>query len=155
MTSGGTKQRGRAERAERERVGAVMRRDFVTVRSDEPLSEAIGIMRMGRMRHLLVERGGKLAGILTYREIQERELQRLEEASASAVRPAPRELAVEEAMLDSPYVVTPDTPLRVAAARMTQLGVGCLPVVEVADGDGRLVGLVTESDLLRAAYRAA
>ena len=55
-------------------------------------------------------------------------------------------------MLDSPYVVTPETPLRVAASRMARLGIGCLPVVEPGEHGGRLVGLVTESDLLRAAF---
>jgi CBS domain-containing protein len=152
MTRARRRQREGVERTDR--IGAVMRRHFVTVRSDEPLSEAIGIMRMGRLRHLPVERGGKLVGLLSYRDLQERELERLEAAEACAA-PAALEVAVEEAMLDSPYIVTPDTPLRVAAARMTQLGVGCLPVVEVADGDSRLVGLVTESDLLRAAYPVA
>jgi CBS domain-containing protein len=153
MTPARPRQRKRVKRAEC--VGAVMRRDFVTVRSDERLSEAISIMRMGRLRHLLVQRDGRLVGVLTYRDLQDRELERLGAGGAAALPAQGFDVAVEEAMLDSPYVVNPDTPLRVAAARMTQLGVGCLPVVEVADGDGRLVGLVTEADLLRAAYPVA
>jgi len=129
-----------------------MRRDFVTVRVDESLSEALGIMRMARLRHLVVERSGQLVGVLSYRDLQDLEIQRLKgDPTADPVGP-PHSLAVEEAMLDSPYVVDPDTPLHVAASRMTGLGVGCLPVVEADEEGGRLVGLLTESDLLRAAF---
>ena len=54
-------------------------------------------------------------------------------------------------MSGSPYVVDPQTPLRLAAERMTRLHVGCLPVVEEDAGRARLVGVLTEADLLRAA----
>lgn len=138
------------------RVGDVMRRDFVTVSADGKLAEALEIMRMGRLRHLLVERQGRLAGVLSYRDLQDREIERLSGSVSKPPDPTP-ELPVEQAMLESPYVVHPDTELRIAASRMARLGIGCLPVVEASgeDGGGRLVGIVTESDLLRAAYPLA
>lgn len=50
--------------------------------------------------------------------------------------------------MTSPVItVTPDVPIRVAAALMVSHGFTALPVV---DGDRRLVGIVTEADLLRA-----
>jgi acetoin utilization protein AcuB len=128
-----------------------MHRNFVTVPAHESLREALSIMRLARLRHLLVEREGLLVGILSYRDLQDQTLARLEEAPAPG-RSDVHSVAVEEAMMDSPYVVTPETPLHEAASRICQLRIGCLPVVERTDAGAELVGLVTESDLLRAAY---
>lgn len=131
-------------------VAEVMRRDFVTISAEEPLSAALGTMRMARLRHLIVvEKDGRLAGVLSYRDLQERELNRL--ARVAAPRPPPVQV-VEEAMTQAPYIVTPDTPLELAAARMCQLRIGCLPVVVPAPEGAQLVGVLTESDLLGAAY---
>ncbi|MDJ0867333.1 MAG: CBS domain-containing protein [Myxococcota bacterium] len=127
-----------------------MRRDFVAVPAGEPLAEALGTMRLARLRHLLVERDGKLAGILSYRDLQDLELERLARDGPAGAPRTP--VAVEEAMMASPYVVTPETPLASAASRMCQLRVGCLPVVSPGASGGELVGIVTESDLLDAAY---
>ena len=110
-------------------------------------------MRCGRLRHLVVERDGYLAGILSYRDLQDRALGWGPPEQPDAM-PAPTSVpAVSEAMMASPYVIAPETDLSAAAARLTDLHVGCLPVVEREEAGPRLVGLVTEADLLRAAYR--
>lgn len=49
-------------------------------------------------------------------------------------------------MTRSPIGVTPGTPVESAAALLSEYRIGCLPVVE----DGELVGILTESDVLRA-----
>ncbi len=51
---------------------------------------------------------------------------------------------VKNALLSKAVIVTPDTPLLELARLLGERQPGCLPVVEA---DGRLVGLVTESDL--------
>jgi CBS-domain-containing membrane protein len=61
-------------------------------------------------------------------------------------------VAIEEAMNASPEVVTPTHSLEDAASRMVTLRIGCLPVVEPSPEGPRVLGLITESDLLRAAY---
>jgi CBS domain-containing protein len=132
-------------------VGDLMRRDFITISADQSLIEARRIMRFARLRHLLVERSGVLVGVLSYRDLLD---QTVDDLAIS--RPGRRselgETGVEQAMVDSPYVATPDLPAAEAARRLRQLGVGCLPVVDT-DGDGpRLIGLITEADLLDAAY---
>ena len=134
-------------------VREIMHRDFVSVAADETLDEALSIMRLARLRHLPVERDGYLVGILSYRDLQDQALARQTDRS----KPEERELgglAVEQAMMDSPYVISPETPLSIAASRIYRLRIGCLPVVERSDRGPQLVGLVTESDLLRAAYPA-
>ena len=128
-----------------------MRREFVTVSADESLLEALRIMQLARLRHLLVERDGALAGVLSYRDLQNRAIEQLDRSS-EPLETSMHALTVEEAMMDSPYVVTPDTSTRLAASRLCHLRIGCLPVVEEQPEGHRLVGILTESDLLRAAY---
>jgi CBS domain-containing protein len=61
---------------------------------------------------------------------------------------------VAKAMRSKPYAVTPDTRLCDAAARLCSLRLGCLPVVERTDVRPALVGIITEVDLLLAAYQS-
>lgn len=125
-----------------------MRRDFVTVTPQEPLAEAFRLMRFARLRHLLVEDGGDLVGILSYRDLQEALLVYLQEPGVSALPQVP----VASAMRRRPFAVTPDTTLHDAATRLCNLRLGCLPVVESEDERRALIGIVTEVDLLRIAF---
>ena len=117
-----------------------MRRNFAIATSDESLASARETMRLGRLRHLPVTQGGTLLGLLSYRDLLERLLE----------DPDALELAcVADVMRRAPASVAPEASLDAAADCMCRYGLGCLPVV---DRD-QLVGLVTEADLLRAAYR--
>ncbi len=60
-----------------------------------------------------------------------------------------RSIGVSEVMKSEVETIGPQTPLGVAAGRMIRNKIGCLPVVR---DDGTMVGLVTETDLLIAAY---
>lgn len=53
-------------------------------------------------------------------------------------------LTARDIMTPDPVTVQPDMPVRDAARLMVDKGIGALPVTE----DGRLVGLVTEGDLI-------
>ena len=58
----------------------------------------------------------------------------------------PEQLTVRDLMTERPHTVSPETPLRDAARQMVRSGVGGLPVV---DADRRVVGMLSERDLLR------
>ena len=133
-------------------VRQLMREAFITVTPDESLLNAQRIMRLARLRHLLVVSEGRLAGVISYRDLQDRIVGYLE-SHDGADRDAPlRPGAAREAMAPLPAVVRPDTPVVDAALRLSRLRVGCLPVVEEGPDGERVVGLVTESDLIRFAY---
>jgi CBS domain-containing protein len=124
-----------------QKVRDAMRRDFAQVGPEESLADARETMRMGRLRHLLVTRDDVLLGLISYRDLVELlshpDVQRL---AGSAVGDFMRKL---------PTTIRPESPLAAAADPMCRYGLGCLPVVEP---DGRLIGLLTETDLLRAAF---
>jgi CBS domain-containing protein len=63
-----------------------------------------------------------------------------------------RGIPIAEVMQRNPYTADLNTTLGDAARRMLRLKIGCLPVVRRGPDGEQLVGLITESDLLRAAY---
>ena len=53
---------------------------------------------------------------------------------------------VADVMTSNPICVTPDTPLQEAVELLAENRIGGLPVL---DGDGKLVGMLSESDLMQ------
>jgi len=133
------------------RVAELMRRDFVSLAPAESLLEAHRTMQLARLRHLPIVDEAQLVGILSYRDLQEDALARADRLAPGWLREALREVAVRQAAVPSPWFVHPEMPADEAARRMLRLHLGCLPVCE-SSGGGRLVGLLAESDLLRAAW---
>lgn len=58
----------------------------------------------------------------------------------------PEQLAVRDLMAERPRTVSPDVPLRDAARALVRANVGALPVV---DDGGRVIGILTEQELMR------
>ena len=135
-------------------VRSRMRRDFVTLRVTDSLAEALSVMRLARLRHVPIESEGVLAGLLSYRQLQDFAIDRLRANGSAPPEQTLDRITVASAMLEVPIVLDPDDGLGDAADQICQLGMGCLPVVEQHAGEARLVGLITESDLLLVAFGA-
>lgn len=120
-------------------VDSLMRRNFTSVDSMESLLQADWLMRLARIRHLPVVDAGRVVGVLSHRDVLE--------ASTST-----RAVTVADVMRPEPCTVEAKTTLAEAARRMLRLRIGCLPVVRPGRDGEELIGLLTESDLLRAAY---
>ncbi|MEX2208400.1 MAG: CBS domain-containing protein [Myxococcota bacterium] len=133
-------------------VGTLMRKNFVSVGSEESLLDADRIMRLARIRHLPVVDAGRLVGLLSHRDVLDASIARLEESDGVERAQHLRGIAIAEVMHREPYTATERTSLGDAAQRMLRLKIGCLPVVRHGRRGQEMVGLVTESDLLRAAY---
>jgi CBS domain-containing protein len=118
------------------KVGDFMTRELVTVRETDDLALADSILRLGGIRHLPVVREGRLSGLLTQRDL----------LRAGATGSAARAVLARDVMVSRLTTVTPDSSLAEAAQIMLRHKFGCLPV---CDGDGTLVGMVTESDFVR------
>lgn len=127
------------------RVGDVTTREVVTLKVDETLDLASDIMRLGRIRHMPVVDGEQVAGVLSQRDLFRAALSSVLQVDPSTERKWLASVRVREVMSSPAIVVTPGTSLREALSMMLDRRIGCLPVVE----DGRLVGLLSETDCLR------
>jgi CBS domain-containing protein len=120
------------------RVEQAMTREVVTVAPSTPLRRVARILTERRIAGLpVVDDDGVFVGLVGEREL-------LEPDRAAAARTA-------GAAMSSPAAcIAPDRPLWEAADLMTRLPVDRLAV---AGADGRLVGIVTRADLVRAFAR--
>jgi len=130
-------------------VEHVMQREFASVRSDERLDFVDDVMALGRVRHMPVVDEGKLVGVVSQRDLLAASLSRVLEFDAQERRTFLRSIDVREVMAGRPITVAPSTTLADAAALLLRHKIGCLPVVGPG---GEAIGLLTETDLLRAAY---
>jgi len=130
-------------------VEHIMQRQVASVRSEERLDFVDDVLSLGRVRHLPVIDDGKLVGVVTQRDLLAASLSRALEFDAQERRTFLRSVDVREVMSPRPITVAPSATLREAAALLLRHKIGCLPVVGPG---GEALGLVTETDLLRAAY---
>lgn len=114
-------------------VASRMTPNPVTIAPRDSLAEAQERMRTGRFRRLPVVDDGKLVGIVSDRDLRQH-WGHLGETRVTA------------AMTDEVVTVAADAALEEAARIMLARKVGGVPVVEA----GRLVGIITASDLLGA-----
>jgi CBS domain-containing protein len=130
-------------------VSEIMQREVATLREDDQLTVADDVMRLGRVRHMPVLSGGKLVGVVSNRDLLAASLTSALEFGARERRAFLRSVEVREVMTRDVVSVGAEMPVAKAARILIERRIGCLPVVK---GQGDLVGLVTETDLLRAAY---
>jgi CBS domain-containing protein len=118
----------------------------ITVDPETPMLDARQRMAEARIRHLVVVEGSRVAGIVTDRDVRLNLPSPATSLSVWEVNALLAKLTVREIMSRSVIVVDPDRPAAEAARIMIDHKIGALPVV---DG-GRLAGIVTESDFVRA-----
>jgi acetoin utilization protein AcuB len=126
-------------------VRALMRPDPVTLSVGDTLDIADDLMRLGRIRHLPVVEGTRVVGMVTQRDLLRAAVSSLLELGRSAEQEWLRKIPVAKVMTLRVFTVPPAAPLQAAVEIMLDKKIGCLPVVE----DGRLVGLLTETDCVR------
>ena len=110
------------------------------------VSEAREVMRRKVIRHLLVTEGERLVGIVTDRDIRLNLPSPATSLSVWEINYLLTKLTVGEVMTKAVITVEPERPIEEAARLLLEHRIGALPVVN----DGRLVGILTETDLLRA-----
>ena len=112
---------------------------------DTTLAEALTITRSKRIRHLPVLDGGRLVGVVTDRDLR-LAMPPIWAAQHDELQAALNTRRVREVMITNVITVPPELPIEHAAKLLYTHRIGCLPVL---DG-GKLVGILTETDLLRA-----
>ena len=135
-----------------ELVGRHMRTHFISAAPGDSLLEADRIMRLARIRHLPIVRKERLVGLLSHRDVLAASISKLVECEPVDRLDHLRGIKIEAVMSRDLTTATEETTLGAAAQRMLRLKIGCLPVVRGGPAGPSLVGILTESDLLRAAY---
>lgn len=131
-------------------VQDVMQTKLFTVTPETTLPEAVRLTGQRGVRHLPVLDGDRLIGILSDRDLKRAMASPATSLEAHELRYLLDQLRVEEIMTRVVITIGPMFPIEAAARLMVQEKIGALPVTE---GE-RLVGLVTETDVLRLFVRA-
>ncbi|TNF88206.1 MAG: CBS domain-containing protein [Gammaproteobacteria bacterium] len=119
------------------RVENYMSRAPITVRVDTDYWKASEIMQEKDLHHIpVINESEKIVGILTLRDLK-----------IAAMHFGEAHVEVSEVMHSPVVTVAPGEPLAEAARQMVDNRIGGLPVL---DNNGQIVGILTETDLLRA-----
>jgi CBS domain-containing protein len=111
----------------------------------DTLDVADGIMCLGRIRHLPVLDGTKVVGVVSQRDLFRSALGAALAFSDRDPQRLMRSLEVRDVMSAPAVTIDGGAAVQEAARTMLERKIGCLPVVEA----GKLVGILTETDILR------
>src|SRR5262249_46125976 len=138
------------EEAARMLVRDVMQTKLFTVTPQTTLPEAVRLTSQRGIRHLPVLDGDLLVGILSDRDLKRAMAPSSTSLEVHELADRINRVRVDEIMTRTVITIAPVSPIETAACLMVQEKIGSLPVT---DG-GRLVGMVTETDVLRLFVRA-
>ena len=119
-------------------VADVMTTDALSMLPDQSFAEVVGMMANRSFRHMLVvDEDERLHGVISDRDVL-RELSRTPDWSKKCVA---------EIMTRDSITTTPDSAISTAVRLMLEARINCLPVI---GADGRVAGILTSTDLLKA-----
>jgi acetoin utilization protein AcuB len=107
-------------------------------------------MRDRKIRRLPVVDKGRLVGIITHHDLLQASPSPATSLSVHEMNYLLAKMKVKDVMKRNPVTVSPDTPFEEALRLGQEKKIGSFPVVE----DGKLVGIATESDIVRVLTQA-
>ena len=118
------------------KIKDLMISDPITVTEKSSINDAIELMKINSIRHLPVVRKGKmLRGFVTLADLKQ-----------GFIPSMVADLSLSDLMIKEPIRVDPDDDIDIAAQLIYKHKIGGMPVVK----KGKVVGIITESDILRA-----
>ena len=120
-----------------------MNQPVLTIASDMPIHEALGIMKREHIRHIPVLQDGKLVGIVANEDLVYASPSPATSLSIWEMNFLLSKITVKEVMTKHVITVDEDTPIEDAALLMAEHKIGCIPVMR----NEVLVGIITETDL--------
>jgi acetoin utilization protein AcuB len=125
-------------------VKQVMTADPVTLGPEETLMRAVEVMRQKGIRRIPIVVADTLVGLLAEGDLKRAQPSALSDSQEEFNR-VMEGTPVSRIMIQSPITVSEDALLSDAAQTLHNTKFGALPVVR----DGRLVGILTDTDILR------
>ena len=118
------------------KINDLMIPDPITITEKASVSDAIELMKVNSIRHLPVVSQKKiLKGFLTLADLKQ-----------GLIPSMVGDLTLTDLMIKKPITVDPDNDIEIAAQLIYKHKIGGIPVVK----KNKLVGIITESDILRA-----
>jgi acetoin utilization protein AcuB len=127
------------------RIGDIMTQNPITVDSETSIVDAKRTMKENNIRRLPVVKKGKLIGMVTERMILEASPSPATSLSIHELHYLISKMKVGEIMVKNPITISPDTTFAEALLLGQEKRIGAFPVLE----KGKLVGITTESDVVR------
>ena len=127
------------------RVRDFMNMNVVSVDEKTLIDDAKKIMEAHKIRRLPVMKKNKLIGLVTRHMLLEASPSPATSLSIHELHYLLSKMTVKDIMIKNPYTISPDMPAEEALQLGQEKGYGAFPVVE----NNRLVGMVTESDIVR------
>jgi acetoin utilization protein AcuB len=110
--------------------------DPIAITANASISDAIELMKANHIRHLpVVSRGKKLEGLVTLADLKQ-----------GLIPSMLGDIDLKDLMIKEPITLAPEDDIETAAQIIYKNKIGGLPVIK----NGRLVGIITETDMLRA-----
>ena len=117
------------------KIQSLMIKDPITIGPNASVGESIELMKANSIRHLPVVTSGKrLVGFLTLADLKQ-----------GLIPSMLGDVSLDDLMIKNPITVSPDDDIEFAAQLIYNHKIGGMPVVK----SGRLVGIVTATDMLR------
>lgn len=117
------------------KIRSLMIPNPISITAEASIREALEVMKINAIRHLPVVAAGKrLVGFVTLADLKQ-----------GLIPSMLAEVSLTDLMVRDPITAHPDDDVELAARLIYMHKIGGIPVVE----DGRLVGILTESDILR------
>lgn len=107
----------------------------ITITPSATVNDALHLLHQNNIRHLPVVEKEKFIGFVSETDLRQ-----------VLLLPGGKDILIKDVMNKEPITIGPEENLEQAARRINQHKIGCLPVLE----EGRLVGIVTVSDILAA-----
>ena len=118
------------------KINALMIPDPITITEKASVGDAIELMKVNSIRHLpVVSQKKLLKGFLTLADLKQ-----------GLIPSMLGDLTLTDLMIKEPITVEPDNDIEIAAQLIYKHKIGGIPVVK----KNKLVGIITESDILRA-----
>ncbi len=123
----------------------------ITIVPRTTLPDAHKLMQASKIRRLPVVDNGRLVGIVTLGDVREAQPSDANTLSIFELNYLLSKLTVDRIMTRNPLTIAPHATIREAARLMLEHKIGGLPVME----QGRVVGIITESDIFRVLVQEA
>lgn len=117
------------------KIRSLMIPDPITIPPNASISKALEVMKINAIRHLpVVSADGRLVGFVTLADLKQ-----------GLIPSMLAEVELTDLMVSDPITAHPEDDIEKAAQLIYDHKIGGIPVVD----RGRLVGIITESDILR------